>query len=156
MIKVEYINPFLNATKYVIETMASTQVRAGKPAVKQGNLSWGIVTGIIGLASDKLKGNMVLSFEEKAILGIVSKMLGEEFTQINSEIADAVGELTNMISGNAKKELAEQGYAFDMAIPVMITGKGLEITQFSKGPVITIPFETDAGKFVVEANLIER
>jgi len=32
-------------------------------------------------------------------------MFGEEMKEINNEIADAVGELTNMISGQARKEL---------------------------------------------------
>ena len=77
--KVDYIKPFLEAAKTVIETMAFTPVTAGKPALKQDNLTWGVVSGVIGLASAKLKGNMVLSFDEGSILGIVSKMLGEEF-----------------------------------------------------------------------------
>ena len=154
--KVEYINPFLNATKNVIETMANTPVTAEKPALKKGNMSWGVVTGIIGMASDKLKGHMVISFDAPCILGIVSGMLAEEFTEVNQDVVDAVGEITNMICGGAKKELSEMGYLFDLAIPLMIQGKDIEITQFTKGPVVTIPFTTARGKFVVEANLIER
>ena len=153
--KVDFVNPFLEAAKSVIETMAFTPVTPGKPAVKQDNLTWGIVSGVIGLASAKLKGNMVLSFDEGAILGIVSKMLGEEFQSIGPDVVDAVGELTNMISGNAKKALSEKGFVFDMAIPVMIIGKDVAIVQFTKGPIITVPFETEKGKFVIEANLRE-
>ena len=153
--KVDFVNPFLEAAKSVIETMAFTPVTPGKPAVKQDNLTWGIVSGVIGLASAKLKGNMVLSFDEGAILGIVSKMLGEEFQSIGPDVVDAVGELTNMISGNAKKALSEKGFVFDMAIPVMIIGKDVAIGQFTKGPIITVPFETEKGKFVIEANLRE-
>ncbi len=154
--KVEYINPFLLATKNVIETMANTKVSNDKPALKQGNLSWGVVTGLIGMASEKLKGHMVISFDEPCILGIVSGMLGEEFKEINKDVVDAVGEITNMICGGAKKELSESGYVFDLAIPLMIMGKNVEITQLSKGPIISIPFSTDKGRFVVEANLQER
>jgi CheY-specific phosphatase CheX len=43
-----------------------------------------------------------------------------------------------------------------MASPVIISGKNIEIHQISNGPTITIPFETDAGRFVVEANLQDR
>ena len=153
--KVDYINPFLEAAKTVIETMAFTPVTAGKPALKQDNLTWGVVSGVIGLASAKLKGNMVLSFDEGSILGIVSKMLGEEFKSVNQDVVDAVGELTNMISGGAKKALSEKGFAFDMALPVMIVGKDVAIVPLSKGPVVAVPFETEKGKFVIEANLME-
>ena len=154
--KVEYINPFLNATKNVIETMANTKESHDKPALKKGNLSWGIVTGVIGIASAQLKGHMVISFDEPSILGIVSGMLGEEFTQVNRDVIDAVGEITNMICGGAKKELSEQGFMFDLAIPLMIMGKNIEISQLSTGPVVTIPFTTERGTFVLEANLLDR
>ena len=154
--KVEYINPFLNATRNVIETMASTKVVNEKPTLKQGNLSWGVISGIIGMASKNLQGHMVISFDEASILGIVSAMLGEEFKKIDQDVIDAVGEITNMICGGAKKELSEKGYMFDLAIPLIVIGKDMEIAQLSKGPVLSIPFSTDKGKFVVDANLLER
>ncbi len=147
------INPFINATTNVIGTMAQLEPRPGKPAVKMNKLSWGDISGIIGLTGEKATGNMVVSFEEKCILRIVSNMLMEEFTEITDDVVDAVGEITNMISGGAKKELEELGYTFEMAIPVIMKGKNMEITQITKAPIIVIPFETTAGTFVVEANL---
>ena len=149
----DYINPFLNATKNVIETMAFTPLEAGKPFLKENNLSWGVVNGIIGLASDKLKGAMVISFDEGSILGIVSEMLGEPFTEINHDVTDAVGEITNMISGGAKAELAQLGFQMRMATPVMLVGQGVEMSQLTKSPVISMPLNVEVGKFVIEANL---
>jgi len=35
----------------------------------------------------------------------------------------------------------------------MIKGKGVEIAYYSEAPTIVIPFDTDDGPFVVEANL---
>lgn len=153
--KVEYINPFLNASVNVIETMAMTKVAPGKPGLKQGNKSWGTVTGLIGLASDKLKGNMIVSFEESAILGFVGRMLGEEYKEVSKDVIDAVGEITNMIVGNAKREFSEKGIVFDMALPVTLVGRDIEISQLTKGPTLTVPFKTDVGGFVVEVNLAE-
>lgn len=154
--KVEYINPFIAAATNVIQTMASVEVKAGQPTLKKDNHSWGVLSGIIGLASDSLKGNMVLSFEKDCILHIMTNLLGEEFTQLNDEVSDAVGELTNMISGNAKKIFSEQGFIFDMAIPIVIIGQGVEISQITSGPSLVIPFETEKGGFVLEANLVEQ
>jgi len=150
---VEFINPFLESTIKVIETMAFTKVTPGKPSIKQGNKSWGCVSGIIGLASEQLTGNLILSFDKPSILGIVGGMLGEELSGITPDVVDAVGEITNMISGGAKATLSEKGHKFDMATPIMLVGKDVEITQLSKGPVITIPFRTDKGEFVVEVTL---
>ena len=150
---VELINPFINASMQVLRTMTQTEPKPEKPTVKQGNHTWGAVTGIIGMAGDKLSGNMVVSFDEQAILAIVSRMLMEKFESVTPDVVDAVGEITNMVSGGAKKELSEKGFMFQMATPIMITGKGVEIIQFSKAPVLQVPFTTPEGKFVIEANL---
>ena len=150
---VKLINSFLIATKNVVEMMASIEVRAGTPALKTNNRTSGIVSGLIGMAGEQISGNMLVSFDEKCILAIVSNMLGEIYTSVSEDVADAVGELTNMISGNAKIELNKAGYQFEMALPVTIVGKDVEITQMSRAPLLCIPFETDAGKFSVEAHL---
>ena len=153
--KAELINPFLTSTMNVLTTMCQCQPVPGKPSLKEGNHSWGAVTGIIGMVSPDLTGNMLISFDEPSILAIVSKMLMEKFEKLSPEIIDAVGELTNMISGGAKQQLSEIGYSFNMATPIMIEGKGVVISQLGKTPSIQIPFTIPEGKFVVEANLAQ-
>ena len=71
--KAEFINPFLNAAKNVLETMAQTQVTPQKPRLKDGTTSYGEVTGIIGMTSAEITGSMIVSFTEKCILKIVGK-----------------------------------------------------------------------------------
>ncbi len=152
--KAEYINPFLISTKNVVETMAQTAVSNNKPELKKDAKTSGDVTGIIGMSSDTVSGAMVLSFSEKCILNIVANMLMEPVKdKVDDDVVDAVGELTNMICGGAKAELAKIELKFDLATPTMVVGQGVEITMFSSAPTIVIPFETQHGGFVVEANL---
>ena len=155
--KAEYLNPFIHATKNVLETMAQVKVTAKKPHLKEGDATFGDVTGIIGMASDQVEGNMMISFAGSCILQIVGKMLMEDPQEkINDEIVDAVGELTNMICGGAKAELAKLGLSFNLATPTMVTGKGVEIHSRTDVPVLVIPFETDCGQFVLEANMADK
>ena len=154
--KADFINPFLNAAMNVVGTMAATKAVPGIPSLKRETNTWGLVNGIIGLASNEHLGNMILSFEESCILFIVNKMLSESYSAIDKNVIDAVGELTNMISGGAKKELRDLGFLFEMALPVVITGKNVQIHQLIEGPTIIIPFTTQAGAFRIEANLVER
>lgn len=155
--KAEFINPFLTATKNVLETMCQTKVEAQKPMIKKDNKSYGEVTGIIGMASDSVCGCMVVSFSEACILRVVANMLYEDpKTKVDAEIVDAVGELTNMICGGAKSQLSKLNHKFDLATPTMITGKGVEISYHTEAPTITIPFKTEYGDFVIEANLTEK
>lgn len=157
MIQAELINPFLNAAKNVIETMAQTKVKAGKPHLKDNKLAFGEVTGVIGMSSENITGSMIVSFSGPAILNIVANMLMEEpRPKIDDEVVDAVGEITNMICGGAKAELAKIDHKFDLATPTMVVGKGVEISNYSSSPTVVIPFETDNGGFVVEANLHPR
>ncbi|MCG8683925.1 MAG: chemotaxis protein CheX [Desulfobacterales bacterium] len=146
---VKLINPFINATINVLETMAFVTVSAGKPYVKKDNIAVGDVTGVMGLTG-VAHGTIAVTFEEKCILTIVSNMFGEEMDRLNEDIADAVGELTNMISGQARRELDEVGKVFKAAIPSVITGRNHTIRHYSDGPKIAIPFNTDGGDFTIE------
>jgi len=153
---VEFINPFLEASKNVLETMAQVSVQPKPPYLKTKQLSYGEVTGIIGIASETIKGVMVLSFSKECILQVVSNMLFEPIKKdIDHDVIDAVGELTNMICGSAKASLSKLGHHFELTTPTMVEGTGIEINHYTKAPIIVIPFETEPGPFVVEANLEE-
>lgn len=146
---VRFINPFLTGTINVLKTMASVDPKPGKPYLKKNSLATGDVSGIIGLTGS-VAGSMALSFSEEAILKIVSNMLGEEITEVNGDITDAVGEITNMVSGASRKELEAVGLTITAAIPTVISGKGHAIKHVLGGPSLIIPFETDNGPFVVD------
>ena len=152
---VRFINPFLEATIDVLKTMAFVESRPGKPYLKKDNLAKGDVSGIIGFTG-AATGSMALSFSEKCILTIVSNMLGEESTEINSDIKDAVGELTNMVSGAARKNLETLGLRISAAIPTVIAGKGHSVSHVMGGPSIIIPFETEQGPFFVDVCIGEK
>lgn len=155
--KAEYLNPFVHATRNVLETMAQTKLTGQKPYLKEGVSTYGDVTGIIGMASDTIEGSMTISFPAACILQIVSRMLMEApKTSIDHDIVDAVGEITNMICGGAKAEFGKLGLSFNLATPTMVTGKGVEIYHYSNVPIIVLPFQADCGTFVLEANLASK
>lgn len=146
----EWISAFDAAAKNAIEQMAFVTITKGETEEKAGKLTFGEVSGLIGLAGANHTGCMVLSFESSAILHVVSSMFGEEFTEVDDEVVEAVGELTNIISAGARKELHELGVELEMATPTLIKGKGVEISQFSTEKATVIPYSVDNGNFVVE------
>jgi chemotaxis protein CheX len=143
------INPFIKATLNVLQTMAFTEAKAGRPFLKKDNAAHGDVSGIIGITGES-NGTVSITFNEGSILAIVSKMFGEEMKELNAEVADAVGELTNMISGQARRELETIGHLFHAAIPSVVTGKNHELIHMTQGPKIAIPFSTAGGDFTIE------
>jgi chemotaxis protein CheX len=146
---VEYINPFLNGTLEVLKTMASFQPVPGKPYVKKDNLAHGDVSGIIGITGDTI-GSLAISFSETCICNIVGRMLGETFTNINRDVLDAVGELTNMISGVSRTHLEKKGMTVFAAIPSVVMGMNHTIDHILKSPSIIIPFSSPNGPFFVD------
>lgn len=146
---VGFINPFLHAVVHVLQTMARVEAQYERPYLNEDRKSVGDVTGIIGITGYS-KGTMSITLDKAVILKIVNNMLFESFTEINDDICDAVGELTNMISGQARAKLSEQGMSFDASTPTVLAGRGIEIKHVAKAPVLSIPFTTDDGRFVVE------
>ena len=97
---------------------------------------------MIGL-SGKAVGTVVINLSEEVAIKTASAMLMTELTELDDDVFDAVGELANMVAGQAEAELAE--YEMSVSLPNVITGEDHEITFPSNAQPITVPFESDFG-----------
>lgn len=143
------INPFLEAAINVISTMAMIKPEAGKPFLKQDVTAIGDVSGIIGITG-AAQGSMSISFETTCIAAICGNMLGMTFDSINDDVRDAVGEMTNMICGDARRRLESDGVSLQSGTPTVVDGTNHSITHIHTGPCLAVPFTTPSGKFVIE------
>lgn len=146
----KYITPLLEATVNVLTTMAMVEVTKGNPVRKENSMPLGDITGLIDLLGPGGNGSLAISFSEPAILEITEKMLGEKIAIIDETVIDVVGEITNIITGDAKRIFSEQGTEFDLTTPSVILGKESELIHSVKGELIVIPFSVSAGDFYVE------
>ncbi len=149
---VAFVNPFLSSFINVIKTMAQLELTPGKPKAKasQDTMARGDVSGLIGMVGSQTKGSLSISFEEGLALEIMRRMLGEAPDSVNEEVSDMVGEITNMVTGGAKRLLGEKGYDFDMATPMVVSGPSHTITHKADGTTVAMPFETEFGKATIE------
>lgn len=152
---VDFINPFVETINNILATMASISCEYGKPYLKQDHYPLGVVTGLIPMSGESVRGSLAISFSAGAIISISSNMLGEDVQEVDETCHDLTGELTNMLSGGARKILWEKGYDFDMAKPGIVSGDHF-IEHDAEGPVIVIPFETKAGPFFIEVALTHK
>ena len=143
--------PFVKATIDVLSTMAMITPEAGKPYVKSDNHAQGDVSGVIGITGEK-NGTISVTFSKNCAVAIVKGMLGDDVDDIVSDVRDAVGEITNMISGQARRGLSEMGYVFQGATPTVIMGNGHTISHVTGGPIMAVPFSTEHGEFIVEVS----
>lgn len=149
-VNVEFVNPFLDALLNVLMTMAQTEAHRQSLGLKSDEVARGEVTGIIAMTGKQAKGSLAITFAAPAILDIFAKMMGEPKESVDKEVGDLVGELTNMVSGGARKTFSEKGLEFEMAIPAVIIGPGHTITHKTKGKVVLVTYQTTAGRFYVE------
>lgn len=155
---IEFSKPFIDAAKNVFETMVYTKLDTGKPIIKEGNVSKGDVSSVLGLSGEYEKGEqplpykamLVIAFPYSTYIKAASAMLMEEYTEYNAEIADVGGEICNMIMGNAKRDLKQLGYTTNMAIPSMVEGKDHSIHYPQKTLVVQIPINTSHGPMFME------
>lgn len=146
----ELARPFVQATRHVLTTMASITPVPGKPYVKKANTpAAGDLSAVIGLTGDK-NGSICLSFTRTCAVAIVRGMLGDDIEDILQDAKDAVGEISNMISGQARAELATMGLKMSGSTPTLILGENHLISHMANATVIAIPFSTGNGDFTVE------
>ena len=147
---VEFINPFLSSMLNVMSTMAQMELTPEKPKLKKNEVAMGDVSGLIGMVSDQAKGSLSITFEGSLALATMKGMVGEGPDEINEEITDLVGEITNMVTGGAKRMLSEKGIEFNMATPMVVSGKDHTIHHKAEGPVVIIPLSSPHGKAYIE------
>jgi chemotaxis protein CheX len=151
-INVDYINPFIEATINTFQTMVNVVPTRDKVFLKgEGEEVYG-VSGIIGLGGEAT-GAVVLNFPEAVAIATVGRFVGEEVSTITSGVVDGVGELTNIIAGDAKNRLLQKGYKFEIGLPKIVTGRSYITAQNKAIPCIVISFNSELGKFCIEVSL---
>jgi chemotaxis protein CheX len=100
---VKYINPFITAVKKLFNTMIEVPFKLGKPSLKKGNVPEYEISSIIGL-SGTVTGCVVINLSKEIALQLVSALIGDEVTELDDDCTDAIGEIANMIAGNAKTD----------------------------------------------------
>lgn len=147
--KAEFINPFLTASMNLFRTHLGLEVKNEQPFVNPDVQSLYEVSAIIGLAGDVL-GAVVLSFERETAIKMVSRFSGQKHLALTKEVIDGVGELVNILAGNAKRDLAD--FRILISLPGVITGTKYKINWPQGVPIITIPFVSEAGNFTVNVS----
>ena len=146
----EHINPFIDAVVSTFGTMLNLTARRGSLTLTTTGVRKYPISGVIGL-SGRAAGTVVINLSEELALKAASAMLMMDITEMNEDVLDAVGEIANMVAGQAKAELEE--YELSISLPSVVTGVGHEIRFPSEARPISVPFETDFGPMLLDVGL---
>ncbi|MEI7026652.1 chemotaxis protein CheX [Paenibacillus sp. y28] len=139
--KAEYINPFLESAKTVIEQVASVKPSAGQLGIKDVKFVEKYIWIQIGVTG-QMNGDIVFGLDESVALKLVSAMMGGyAITEVDEMTKSAISELGNMISGNASTILFNQGLRVDITPPKLTESAAL--AGFTPKKALTIPLTMD-------------
>jgi chemotaxis protein CheX len=141
--KGEFIEPCIQSVVETFDRMLACKVRSGEPFPTENESNSQDLIGIIGF-SGTTQGMIALKFPVDAALTFIGDLVACKFTEINPAIVDGVGELLNIIAGNAKVKL--KGHKISISLPTVLRG-GIHLLTSLSIEYITIPFESDRGNF---------
>ena len=116
----DYLAPFADAAqqtlKLLLDVDALVAAQAENDTVEGTSEEDGQVGVVIGITGD-LNGEVRYSFPPDTSLEIVKMMSGMEFTEIDEFVTSALGEIANIISGNAVTGLSGDHIICDILPP---------------------------------------
>ena len=151
---VAYVNPFIESTLRSLDMMAGIKADKTGLALKEDLITTYDISAIIGLTGET-SGSIIISMPASLACKVASNMLMEEILTLNKSVEDAIGEIGNIVVGDARRALIQEGHSLSISIPTVVIGSGHKISRTGDIPCIAIPFTTLFGDFEVNVGLRE-
>jgi chemotaxis protein CheX len=153
--RVEYINPFVEAAFNVLKEVLNVDVKRGELYLKSTTMSIMGVATLVGLAGD-VEGRVLFDMTKETALNIAGAMNDEEFTVLDELAKATITELANMVTAQAVTKLHDLGFKFDLTPPALFSGENMEISNREVEALI-VPMELgDYGKIEINVAVRER
>jgi chemotaxis protein CheX len=154
-INAKHVNPFVEAAMKVINQITGIEVRRGHLSYKaKAAPSFGvsIIIGIYGF----LTGQIVYSLDGNLAERLVDKLLeGKSPQQKSIMFLDSLGEVANMITGNATALLNQrQDQVLNITTPAIVAGDNLSI-HLVPTPALVLGLITQYGPIEISISVEE-
>ncbi|MDR3324389.1 MAG: chemotaxis protein CheX [Spirochaetaceae bacterium] len=155
--RVEYINPFVEATYNVLKEVLQGEVKRGDLYLKESTMKIMGVAALVGLAGD-VEGRVLFDMTKDTALKVAGAMnFGEVFKTLDDMAKSTITELANMITAQAITKLYDLGFKFDLTPPALFIGDNMEIANTLKVEALIVPMELGQyGKVEVNVAIRER
>jgi len=142
----------IDATQEIFASMVMLGATPGSAFERADEPLLDSVSGVVSLTG-KYSGLLALHFPVSSAMDVAGAFLDLELEEIDADVLDAIGELTNMLAGNIKAELDPSGSQVQLSIPSTFHGDEYRIERIAGTANICIPFYLDYGDFQVELQL---
>jgi chemotaxis protein CheX len=155
--RVEYINPFVEAAYNVLKEVLNSDVKRGDLSLKSTSMKIQGVAALVGLAGD-VEGRVLFDMTKETALAVSGAMnMSPPFTVMDELAKSTIQELANMITAQAITKLHDLGFKFDLTPPALFTGDNMEVSNNQKMEALVVPMELGPhGKIEVNVAIRER
>jgi chemotaxis protein CheX len=137
------------ATKDVFSAMGLMELEYGPSVIGRGGEILSNISSMLGLGGG-VRGILAIHCPASVAKDITGGFLGMEIEELNDDVKDAIGELTNMVAGNLKIFFAKIGIDIRLAIPTSVIGEGYHTSGLFGATRIVVPFFSANGQFWIE------
>jgi chemotaxis protein CheX len=149
--KMELIQPFINAADAVLSQGLSGATKVGNLTMEENAYRRKGVAGMVALTGD-IEGRIILDLEPQTALRVASHYAGAELPESDGLIKETIFELANQVVGNAVCALNDEGFHFRVHPPLLLTSS--EGDKSSEDvEALTICFETGKGNVFMNVAL---
>jgi chemotaxis protein CheX len=155
-VNADIVNPFIEAGINVIKELTNIDVRRGHltyrvtpaPAYEVS-----IIIGVFGFVT----GQVVYSMKKEVAVRLVQRILGEvSAKQMKELFIDTLGEVANMITGNATSLLnRRKDYSLTITTPAIITGNQVSV-KLVPSPTVALGMYTPYGPIEINLSLEQK
>lgn len=147
---VEYLNPIIKASTFVLQQACNVSATVGKPYLTQTTYENEVFVVMLGITG-QLHGQVLLVMDVEIACNLASKMMmGMPVNELNDMAKSALGELMNMTMGNAMTFFSEKEILLDITPPTMFVSSELSLSV-GDSRMVCIPIMFDDVK--VELNV---
>lgn len=138
----EHINPFLVSATRILKDMCFIDSKVGKPFLTNCQFDNDSIIIVIGVTGE-MRGQVLIEMKTQVACDIASKMCMMPVTQMDDLSKSAIGELGNMIMGNAATIFSTKGIGIDITPPVLAVGTMSISNLQSKNICVPLIYDTN-------------
>ncbi len=141
--KMELIQPFINAADAVLSQTLQCPTRIGDVAMEEEAYRRKGMAATVVIQGD-IEGRVIFDIEAPTATRVASALAGSELQENDDLVRETVSELANLVIGNAVTTLNDQGFRFKINPPqVHSADQGMKSTEDTEALVMA--FDTPAG-----------
>jgi len=149
----QLLEPFISAANLTLTELAQIEPAVRSTYRTAHPRTLGDISALLGLTAEAGE-LLVLSFPAATAAALAGRVLAEVTqTPDDALVRDCMGELANVISGQAKTLLAETPYQLLLATPKVLSGPGLEVGSRPGIESLVVVFGSEAGDFALQVCL---